>query len=298
MPRFTADLKSFVRQELIPLMELLEFDLTIESDKDVLSYADNESATLTVSFKNINGVLTGKTLNYTITHENTVLDTGTVTTDSNGEASIVYQSQAAGDVLVEVSYANLIVGTYELYDVHVEFDTSDLTKYYRCEQQFIANVYENGQLVTREDEEYDGCTATLAFYYETIDLCRKYNAEYNGVKLNINLQPGEYSVVTKYKTHGRLFTTTNTVIVNQILFAEDLTKKYGTADQFVATLIDCTGNPFPGEKVSFNLAGVNYNRTTDSNGQAKLNIKNQAGEYIITSSYNGTSIANTITVTD
>ena len=41
-----------------------------------------------------------------------------------------------------------------------------------------------------------------------------------------------------------------------------------------------------------------YDRTTDSEGVARLNINLQKGEYIITSSYNGQSIANTITVTD
>ena len=41
-----------------------------------------------------------------------------------------------------------------------------------------------------------------------------------------------------------------------------------------------------------------YNRTTDSYGIARLNINLQKGEYIITSSYNGQSISNTVTVTD
>ena len=44
------------------------------------------------------------------------------------------------------------------------------------------------------------------------------------------------------------------------------------------------------------INGVFYNRVTDSSGQAKLNINLQAGQYIITSSYNGANIANTVTV--
>ena len=49
--------------------------------------------------------------------------------------------------------------------------------------------------------------------------------------------------------------------------------------------------------ISFNINGVMYNRITDSEGHAKLNINLPAGEYIITSSYNGCNIANNITVT-
>ena len=40
-----------------------------------------------------------------------------------------------------------------------------------------------------------------------------------------------------------------------------------------------------------------YQRTTDSNGVAKLNINLQAGIYIITSTYNDFSTSNTVTVT-
>ena len=45
-----------------------------------------------------------------------------------------------------------------------------------------------------------------------------------------------------------------------------------------------------------NIHGVIYERTTDNNGVASLNIKLQAGRYIITSSFNGCNLANTITI--
>ncbi|WP_296849513.1 hypothetical protein, partial [uncultured Methanobrevibacter sp.] len=51
--------------------------------------------------------------------------------------------------------------------------------------------------------------------------------------------------------------------------------------------------------VTFNINGVIYAKTTDSEGLAKLNIALMPGEYIITStSPNGNSISNKITVTD
>ena len=72
---------------------------------------------------------------------------------------------------------------------------------------------------------------------------------------------------------------------------------YHDGTQFVATLVDGQGCPYSSQTVQFNINGVLYNRVTDSSGQAKLNINLMAGEYIITSSYNGYSIANKITIT-
>ena len=51
------------------------------------------------------------------------------------------------------------------------------------------------------------------------------------------------------------------------------------------------------QMVTFNVNGVFYNRLTDSNGQAALNIRLPPGEYIITSSFNGVNVANKITIT-
>lgn len=57
--------------------------------------------------------------------------------------------------------------------------------------------------------------------------------------------------------------------------------------QFKATLLDGYGNPNPNQNVTFNINGVFYNRTTGSDGVAKLNIRLMPGEYIITLSYDG-----------
>ncbi len=72
--------------------------------------------------------------------------------------------------------------------------------------------------------------------------------------------------------------------------------KYRDGTQFKATLVDGHGKPYVGQNLTFNINGVFYNRPTDSTGTAKLNINLMPGEYIITSSYNGSSIANKITI--
>ena len=75
-------------------------------------------------------------------------------------------------------------------------------------------------------------------------------------------------------------------------------KYYRNASQFYITLIDGEGNPVSGVNITMKINRVFYIRYTDSNGIAKLNIRLMAGEYIITSAYDGMAIANTITIKD
>ena len=72
--------------------------------------------------------------------------------------------------------------------------------------------------------------------------------------------------------------------------------KYQDGTQFKATLLNGQGKAYANQKITFNINGVFYTRTTNNNGTAKLNIKLQPGEYIITTSYNGSNIANTIKI--
>ncbi|WP_295595945.1 hypothetical protein [uncultured Methanobrevibacter sp.] len=66
--------------------------------------------------------------------------------------------------------------------------------------------------------------------------------------------------------------------------------------QFKAPLVDDKGKPFPKHDIRFNINGVFYDRSTDSDGAAKLNIRLLTDQYIITSSYNGCNIANKVTI--
>ena len=73
--------------------------------------------------------------------------------------------------------------------------------------------------------------------------------------------------------------------------------RYKDGTKFEVTVLDDMGRHVGSNtQVVFNINGVFYNRVTDSSGQAKLNINLPSGEYIITSSYNGTNIANKITI--
>ena len=115
----------------------------------------------------------------------------------------------------------------------------------------------------------------------------------NGVaSLNINLNPDTYIITAEYEGSR----VSNKVTVLDIMKTNDLIKQHGSASQFKVTLLDGHGNQYPNQTITFNINGVFYTRTTNSNGVAGLNINLQAGKYIITSSFNGLNHGNTVTI--
>ena len=164
-------------------------------------------------------------------------------------------------------------------------ENNDITKYYKNGTQYTVKLI-------GDDGNPVGAGEVVTFNINGVFYNRTTN-ESGIAKLNINLQPGDYIITAEYKECR----VSNNIKVLPVLSAEDVTKKQGGPEQFIATLLDGQGKPYEGQTVTFNINGVFYNKTTDSNGQAKLNINLQAGEYIITSSYNGTNIANNVIIT-
>ena len=163
-------------------------------------------------------------------------------------------------------------------------ENNNLVKYYRNASQYTVKII-------GDDGKAVGAGENVTFNINGVFYTRTTNA--SGVaKLNINLGPDVYIITVEYGGCR----VSNNITVLPVLYASDLVKKYGTPDQFIVTLLDGQGKVFAGEKITFNINGVFYQRTTDNNGQAKLNINLQPGEYIITSTYNGCNIANTVKV--
>ena len=163
-------------------------------------------------------------------------------------------------------------------------ESDDLTKYYRNASQFVVRIHTS-------DGAYVGAGEEAKFNINGVIYTRTTNAT-GHAKLNINLGQGNYTITTYYKDCSRA----NTIEVIPILTADDLSMKYMDGSQFKAKLVDGEGKAYPNKSVTFNINGVFYNRTTDNDGVAKLNIRLMVGQYIITSSYNGCNIANKITI--
>ncbi|SDA37087.1 Ig-like domain repeat protein [Methanobrevibacter millerae] len=165
-------------------------------------------------------------------------------------------------------------------------ENNDLVKYYRNDSQYVVRII-------GDDGKPVGAAESVRFNINGVFYTR--STDENGyVKMNINLQPGDYVITAEY--NGCM--VSNNIVVKPVLYANDLIKKYGTSDQFRALLIDGHGYPYAGQQITFNIHGVFYNRITDVDGYASLNIKLGAAvdEYIITSTYNGASISNKIII--
>lgn len=111
------------------------------------------------------------------------------------------------------------------------------------------------------------------------------NTDENGsASIRINLNPGSYGITTFYtgslSTAGNL-THANVTILPTIT-GNDITKLYRNKTQYHVNVTDNKGNALVNQSVKFNVNGVFYNRKTNENGTATLNINLAHGTYIIT----------------
>ena len=164
-------------------------------------------------------------------------------------------------------------------------ENTDVVKYYKNATQYTVKII-------GDDGKAAGAGEDVTFNINGIFYTRQ--TDENGIaKLSINLPPGNYVITAEYKGCK----VSNDIKVLPVLYATDIKMKYHDGTHFVSTLVDGHGRPFANQFVTFNINGVFYSKITDNSGQAKLKINLLAGKYIITSSYNGSNIANTITIT-
>ena len=163
----------------------------------------------------------------------------------------------------------------------------NLVKYFRNASQFYID------LIDGEGNPVNGTNITMningVFYNRETN-------ENGTARLNINLIPGEYILTAIDPLTGLMMSYNITVLPT--LDAADLEMTYKDGSTFNVTVLDGEGNLLADAKVTFNINGVFYNRYSDSKGIANLNITLMAGEYIITSEYDGFKISNTITIKD
>ena len=103
-------------------------------------------------------------------------------------------------------------------------------------------------------------------------------------KMNINLNAGEYEIIASFNGTDDYpaSNTTNVVTILSTVDGSDITKMFKNGTKYSATFVDSLGNLIKNQTVTFNINGVFYNRTTDENGVAGLNINLVQGTYIIT----------------
>lgn len=230
----------------------------------VLDFNGNPLANTTVMF-NINGVFYNKT------------------TDENGTAKLNIWLRPGKYI---ITIFNLVTGEQAGNNVTVLskiVENYDLVKYYKNASKFSVKILDS------QGYPVEGTIVTFningVFYYKETDS--------NGIaSLAINLRPGKYVITTMYGQYD----IGNNVTVLPTLQTSDLKMKYLDGSAFNARVVDGQGNPLANQIVTFNVNGVFYNKVTNDEGIASLNIRLMKGEYIITSIYNGFETGNTIKI--
>ena len=205
------------------------------------------------------------------------------TTDKNGAVKLNINLDAGDYILTAL---NPVTGEMKSNTVKVIslIVSDDLTKYYRNASQFVVRI-------RSADGGYVGAGEKVTFNINGVFYTRMTNATGHAM-LNINLHQGNFTITTYHKDCSQ----GNNIEVLPILSADDLVMKYMDGSQFKVQLVDGQGKAYAGQTVTFNINGVFYRSVTDNTGQAKLNINLMPGAYIITSSYNGFNISNTIKI--
>ena len=230
----------------------------------VLDFKGNPLANTTVMF-NINGVFYNKT------------------TDENGTAKLNIWLRPGKYI---ITIFNLVTGEQAGNNVTVLskiVENYDLVKYYKNASKFSVKILDS------QGYPVEGTVVTFningVFYYRETDA--------NGIaSLAINLRPGKYVITTMYGQYD----VGNNVTVLPTVQTSDLKMKYLDGSAFNARVVDGQGNPLANQIVKFNVNGVFYNKVTNDEGIASLNIRLMKGEYIITSIYNGFETGNTIKI--
>ena len=204
--------------------------------------------------------------------------------DENGTASMAINLAPGNYSIKTIFNGTTVENTITVLPTLI---AENLVKYYKNESQFYIS------LIDGEGNPVSGVNISMningVFYNRTTN-------ENGTAHLNINLIPGEYILTAIDPLTGLQMSYNITVLTT--LNATDLEMTYQDGSTFNVTVLDGQGNPAKEVMVQFNINGVFYNRVTDSNGIAKLNINLMAGEYIITSEYDGLKIANTIIIKD
>ena len=210
------------------------------------------------------------------------------TTDDNGAASIGLNLDSKV-YTATVSYNESEVYSKISKNVTVTINptviSEDLVKMYQNDTRFYVKFTDStGKALTK---------TTVKFNIHSVFYTKK--TDKDGVAdLGIMLRPGEY-ILTAYNPVTGEEKGFN-ITVKSLIVQSDLTKYYLNASKFQATIYDKNGSLAVGKNVTFNINGVFYTKTTDSNGVVSLAINLRPGEYIITTMYEGLAVGNNIVV--
>ena len=225
------------------------YEVSVYNNDGIIKYQDNAKSLVIF---NING------MNYT---KELV----------NGKASIGINLNPGNYTLTTFyPYADKITTKINNIEVLSTIQANDVVKFFRNGTQYYAKFLDgSGNPLVN---------GNVTFNINGVFYKKQTNA--SGIaKLNIALLPNEY-ILTAIHPSGLMYGSNITVL--STVFGEDIVKFFRNGTQYYAKFLDDFGNPLVNGNVTFNINGVLYEKQTDSEGIAKLNINLLPGEYILT----------------
>jgi len=184
-----------------------------------------------------------------------------------------------------MSFLDIIRNLFNNNKKTAKIETTDFTKTFGEKEAFKLILKEGNTPLKNKD---------VTIEINDVEYIRKTDDE--GVAtLNINLNCGKYRAHISFEDSDyNKVTAYANVFVNPVISTQDLTMHEQDGSQFMAIASSATGVRLEGIPITFKINGVEYERTTGINGEAKLNIRLNRGEYAITTSYNNIKNTNTI----
>ena len=219
----------------------------------------NSKGSIYISLNNIYNNLTKTT-----TSKNTNINTEVyleisnytqVASLKNGEANLDFNTQNSEFLKVNIDNQNFNLAISKV-------SAKNLVKYYKNSSGFVVKTIANQSVIF----EINGKNYTRT-------------SDENGIaSININLRPGNYTI----KTYTNGIVLNNNITVLSTIISKNIVKMYKNNTQFYATFLKGDGSALANTNVTFNINGVFYTRTTDSNGVARLNINLRPATYTLT----------------
>ena len=131
---------------------------------------------------------------------------------------------------------------------------------------------------------------TVYFRYDNKQVTATTDKNGNATITISGLKNGDYNITYGFDgVEGYCSSSSSSIlhVVNSttILAGNDLTMVYNDGSEFKVKLTDLYGKPLANKIITFVINGIAYNRTTDSNGVASINIRLYPGTYLVSYSY-------------
>ena len=131
---------------------------------------------------------------------------------------------------------------------------------------------------------------TVYFRYDNKQVTATTDKNGNATITISGLKNGDYNITYGFDgVEGYCSSSSSSIlhVVNSttILTGNDLTMVYNDGSEFKVKLTDLYGKPLANKIITFVINGIAYNRTTDFNGVASLNIRLDPGNYLISYYY-------------